>query len=480
MQRPFPCSWLRSMGRWSVVALMLPLLAVASCNSGVSGSRTTSSTGASSTSAAASYGTSSATTGLGTASDWPTYHHDAGRSGVSSDQQSVGQVKQAWVSPQVDGDIYAEPLVVGGQVIVATEGNTVYSLDAASGAVSWKVNLGTPVPGSALPCGNIDPSGITGTPVADVSTSTLYVVGNLNSGLHHELFALSLQNGSIRWHRSIDPPGLSPTVEQQRGALALVDGRVYVPFGGLFGDCGQYRGAVVSSAADGTGTLASYVVPTQRMAGIWNPAGPVQDAQGNLLVTTGNSQSQSRFDYGNSVIRLSQALTVKDYFAPTNWQNLNATDGDLGSLGPLLLQDGRVVAIGKDGRAYLLAAGSLGGIGGQAGSVDIGESAFGAGAVSGQMVFVPCTGALVGLRVSGQKMQVAWKVSGGAGPPIVAAGLVWSLGNDGLLKAVDPQSGSIKFTKQFNTPPSRFTSLSASNGLLFVPDSRRITALSLR
>ena len=410
MQRPFPSSWLRSMGRWSALALVLPLLAMASCASGVSGSRATSSAGGSSSSTGA--GIASSTTVLGTASDWPTYHHDAGRSGVSSDQQPVGQVKQAWVSSQVDGDIYAEPLVVGGHAIVATEGNTVYSLDAASGTVAWKVNLGTPVPGSALPCGNIDPSGITGTPVADVSSSTLYVVGNLNSGLHHELFALSLENGSIRWHRSIDPPGLSPTVEQQRGALALVGGRVYIPFGGLFGDCGQYRGAVVSSAADGTGTLASYVVPTQRMAGIWNPAGPVEDAQGNLLVTTGNSQSQSQFDYGNSVIRLSQALAVKDYFAPSNWQNLNATDGDLGSLGPMLLEDGRVVAIGKDGRAYLLAAGSLGGVSGQVGSIDIGESAFGAGAVNGQMVFVPCAGALVGLRVNGQTMQVAWKVSG--------------------------------------------------------------------
>lgn len=480
MQQPLSHTWLRFFGRWSAFALMLPLLAMASCASGAPGSSTTLTTVASSSSAPASSGTASSTTGVGAVTDWPAYHHDAGRSGVSSDQQPVGQVKQAWVSAQFDGDIYAEPLVIGSRVIVATEGNTIYSLNAASGAVAWKVNLGMPVPGSALPCGNIDPSGITGTPVADVSTSTLYVVAFLNSGLHHELFALSLDNGTIRWHRSIDPPGLSPTVEQERGALALVGGRVYVPFGGLFGDCGQYRGAVVSSAADGTGGLTSYVVPTQRMAGIWNPAGPVEDVQGNLLVTTGNSQSQGQFDYGNSVIRLAQTLTVKDYFAPTNWQNLNATDGDLGSLGPVRLTDGRVVAIGKDGMAYLLAAGNLGGVGGQVSSVDIGESAFGAAAVSGQMVFVPCSGALLGLRINGQTMQVAWRLSGGAGPPIVAAGLVWSLGNDGLLRAVDPQSGSIKYTKQFNAPPSRFTSVSASNGLLFVPDSRTITALRLR
>ena len=154
--------------------------------------------------------------------------------------------------------------------------------------------------------------------------------------------------------------GSSPAVEQQRGALALNAGRVYVPFGGLYGDCGPYKGAVVSVAADGSGDLASYIVPTSRMAGIWNPAGPAVDGAGDLWVTTGNSAGQSTFDYGNALIRLSPELQVIDYFAPADWARLNAGDVDLGSLGPVLLPGGRVLAVGKAGVAYLVDAGEPG------------------------------------------------------------------------------------------------------------------------
>ena len=412
--------------------------------------------------------------------DWPTYHHDAARSGVSSDQQTLGSVKAAWTSASLDGAIYAEPLVVGGKVIVATEGNSVYALDAVSGQTVWTASFGAPVPGGALPCGNIDPSGITGTPVVNVAGGTIYAVAFLKASMQHELFALDLQTGSVRWHRPIDPPGLSPLVEQERGALTLAGGRVYVPFGGLYGDCGQYKGAVVSVAADGTGNLASYIVPTNRMAGIWNPAGPVVDANGDLWVTTGNSQSQSTFDYGNSAIKLSPQLQVIDYFAPSDWKDLNAGDVDLGSLGPVLLPGGRALAVGKSGDAYLLDAGTLGGVGAAITSINIGSSAFGAAATTGSAVFVPCSGALVGLTISNDRIGIAWRISGGFGPPIVAAGMVWSLGEDGRLKALDPQSGAIKFSAKLGNPVSRFISLAAAGGRLFVPDGKKIQAFSLR
>jgi outer membrane protein assembly factor BamB len=420
------------------------------------------------------------TTSSAGAGDWFTYHHDAARSGVASDQLPLGRVRQAWVSAPLDGAVYAEPLVVGGRVVVATEANSVYVLDATSGAAVWHQTLGDPVPGNMLPCGNIDPSGITGTPVVDVSAGTIYVVANLRSGVHHELFALDLATGAVRWHRPIDPPGLSPLVEQERGALALAGGRVYVPFGGLYGDCGQYRGAVVSSAADGSGQLAAYVVPTSRMAGIWNPAGPVVDAHGDLWVTTGNSESQSSFDFGNAVIRLSPQLSVGDYFAPADWAALNAGDTDLGSLGPVLLPENRVLAVGKSGIAYLLDGGNLGHVGGAIASTRIGSSAFGAAATTGSMVFVPCSGALVAVRVAGDQIAVVWSLPGGAGPPIVAAGEVWSFGYDGQLRAVDPGTGTIKFSTQLTPPVSRFVSLAAAGGRLFVADGTKIVAFRLR
>ena len=424
--------------------------------------------------------TPSTTTPSGSAGDWSAYYHDAARSGVSSDQLPLGKVRQAWASAQLDGALYAQPLVVGDRVVVATEANSVYALDAASGATVWRATLGPPVPGNLLPCGNIDPSGITGTPVVDVSAGTIFVVANLRTGPHHELFALDLATGVVRWHHAIDPPGLSPLVEQERGALALVGGRVYVPFGGLYGDCGQYRGAVVSAAADGSGALSSYVVPTSRMAGIWNPAGPVVDSSGDLWVTTGNSESQSSFDFGDAVIHLSPQLAVRDYFAPSDWPALNAGDVDLGSLGPVLLPNNRVLAVGKSGIAYLLDSGNLGHVGGQLASVQIGSGAFGAAAIMGSTAYVPSSDALVAVRVVGNGLSVLWRLSGGAGPPIVAAGEVWSLKHDGKLVAVDPETGTVRFTTQLTRPVSQFFSLAAASGRIFVADGMKITAFSLR
>jgi outer membrane protein assembly factor BamB len=415
----------------------------------------------------------------GATAGWPTYHHDAARSAVSSDQAALGQVKQTWTSAELDGALYAQPLVIGDTVIAATESDSVYALNATSGATLWRANLGSPVPGSELPCGNIDPSGITGTPLVDVVSGTIYVVAFLHDGPHHELFALDLATGTVRWHKTVDPPGLSPLVEQQRGALTMAGGKLYVAFGGLYGDCGQYRGAVVSVSADGTGALASYVVPTSRMAGIWNPGGALVDAHGDLWVVTGNSESQSNFDYGDSVIRLSPGLRVLDYFAPQDWARLNAGDLDLSSLDPVLLPGGRVLAAGKTGTAYLLDAGNLGHVGTAIATTGIGSSPFGTAAVLGLRVFVPCTGALIAVDTSANALRVAWKVDGGAGSPIVAADHVWYLGYDGILRAVDPASGAVVFTLQLTTPVSRFVTPSAANGRLFVASGQKITAVSL-
>ncbi len=450
----------------------------------VSSSTTTTSTagGATSTSSVntTSASVSTTVTSPSGSADWPTYHHDVARSGVSSDQQALGSVKAAWTSASLDGNIYAEPLVVGGRVIVATEGNSVYALDASTGQTVWTASLRAPVPGGALPCGNIDPSGITGTPAIDVAAGTIYTVAFLKASMQHELFALDLQTGAVRWHRPVDPPGLSPLVEQERGALTLSGGRVYVPFGGLNGDCGQYKGAVVSVAADGSGNLTSYIVPTSRMAGMWNPAGPVVDGNGDLWVTTGNSESRSTFDYGDAAIRLSPQLQVLDYFAPSNWAALNARDLDLCSLNPVLLPSGRVLVMGKDGVAYLLDAANLGKVSGGLNSVDVGSRSYGGAATDGGSVFVPCTSDLVGLTISNDKIAVAWKVSGGACSPIIAAGAVWFLGYDGTLKAVDPQSGAVKFSTKLGSPVTRFISLAAAEGRLFVPEGAKITAFSLR
>ncbi|HLH27632.1 MAG TPA: PQQ-binding-like beta-propeller repeat protein, partial [Acidimicrobiales bacterium] len=174
--------------------------------------------------------------------DWATYHGDGARTGAASVPVSTPP-RSLWTA-HVNGAIYAQPVAASGLVVVATERDVVVALDAATGAVRWSTPLGSPVAGSSLPCGDIDPSGITGTPV--VAGGVVYVAAFV-APAHHVLFAIDLLTGAIREQSPVDLPGLSPTVEQQRGALTVANGRVYVPFGGLYGDCGQYKGGVVGA-----------------------------------------------------------------------------------------------------------------------------------------------------------------------------------------------------------------------------------------
>jgi outer membrane protein assembly factor BamB len=177
------------------------------------------------------------------APSWTTYHLDNARTGDDTSEPSFASLTPGF-NVAVDGAVYAEPLVTGNSVIVATENDSVYALDAATGATQWRTTLGAPVRRSTLPCGNIDPLGITGTPVIDNATGTVYAVTEIATlaGPAHQLVALNLTNGAVKWQRSADVNGMDPSVHQQRAALTLANGRVYFAYGGLAGDCGQYVG----------------------------------------------------------------------------------------------------------------------------------------------------------------------------------------------------------------------------------------------
>lgn len=464
-----------------VVALVVSSLAYVALGPGGAGKSSTLSGTASS---ATSSGTGGSATGSGTTlaqngqgcspADWTTYHGNNSRSGhAPSPTSSAGA---DWVSPHLDGEVYAEPLSCGGRLMVATENDTVYSLNATSGAVEWRTHLGAPMQGSSLPCGDIDPSGITGTPVIDPASGLVYVVAFLTPGAH-KLVGLNVADGTVRFSRSADPPGANPLVEQQRGALTLAGGRVYVPYGGLLGDCGDYHGWVVGLDADGTGGLISYQVQSQREAGIWAPSGAATDSSGDIFVATGNGASESQFDYGNSVIELSPALKQLGYFAPTNWQQLNQGDTDLGSFGPLLLADGEILQVGKEGTGYLLNASDLGGIGGQLYSSNVCGSAFGGGAESEGMAFVPCTDGLFAVATSPKSFQVAWHSPRfPAGPPIVTGGTVWTLDtSSGTLHGYDASTGAELHSFDAGQV-TRFTTPSFGDGRIFVAAGTQVLA----
>ena len=404
------------------------------------------------------------------ATDWTTYHGNNSRNADAGPTggRLLSCVRPGWKSQALDGQVYAEPLVYRGIVVVATEKDNVYGLNLTSGATVWVARLGTPVDGSSLPCGDINPTGITGTPVINPVTGTVYVVAFEAPGAHY-LVALDAHSGSIRFTEPADPSGANPLVQQERSALSLGNGRVYVMYGGLAGDCGDYNGWVVGFNADGTGSMVSYEVPSQRGAGIWAPSGAAMDLAGNLFVATGNGASTGSFDFSNSVIELSPSLQEMAYFAPTDWARLNTGDTDLGSVGPMILGHGELFQVGKEGVGYLLDADALGGVGGQLFSDHVCSSAFGGTAQSGSVVFVSCTDGLVALNTTSYSFSVLWRgPSYPAGPPIVTGGEVW---------VVDTSSGelfgySVHNGSQIYSAPTgsvtRFTTPSTSGGWVLV------------
>lgn len=392
---------------------------------------------------------------------------------------SLSGPRVAW-SASVDADVYASPLIVNGHVIVATENNTVYSLDVFTGSVVWTIHLGDPVDARSLPCGNIGPvTGITGTPAVDPATSRVYVVAFLRSR-HHMLFALSLVDGKVVSQQDIDPAGSNPSVQQQRGALSIGSGFVYVPLGGLYGDCGAYHGYLVGVPLAG-GTARLYRVPSAEGAGIWTPQGASIASDGSVYVVTGNATGGSGFGYSNSVVQLSPDLSsVVSYFAPSNWAALNASDTDLGSVGATLLPGGLVMSIGKQGVVYVLRAGSLGGIGGQLVNRHVCSGAWGGTAwMEPSTVFVPCADGLFKLVVTSSSVQVEWYGRPSLGSPIISAGAVWAIDStSATLYALDPSDGHVLFTSNLGHA-AHFATPAATDGFVVAPAGQTVVAISV-
>jgi hypothetical protein len=414
--------------------------------------------------------------------NWTTYHQNLDRAGVQTGLPGT-TASPRWQTPtSLDGQVYAEPLVCGNSVFVSTENNSVYSINGTTGLVQWRTNLGTPVPGNTLPCGDIDPSGITGTPVIDAATGTIYVVAFLFSsgGDQHVLFGLDIDTGVVVSTEIADGSGASPEVEQERGALALGNGYVYVPYGGLAGDCGPYHGWVVGVPIGASGPVLSYQVPTSREGGIWSPGGITISPGGDLFVATGNGAATMGFDYGDSVIELSPTLTVLGYFAPTNWAQLNADDTDLGSVAPTVLPNGDVFQIGKAGVGYILSGTNLGGIGGQIYNASICDGGYGGTAHVGQSVLVPCTNGLFDVIVSGTSFSVAWQtVSFDSGSPIVTGDVVWAVNTStGDLLGFSLTTGAELFDVALDSA-DHFISPTAAPGSVFVADGSELFAINV-
>ena len=298
------------------------------------------------------------------------------------------------------GSMWASPLYVEngpngkGAFIVATTGNQVLALDETDGHTVWMTSIGSAPAAnqsSGAKCGNIHPLGIISTPIIDLNARRVYVAGAIGtteiSG--HQIHALSLDDGtdvtSGGWPVDVTKLAAGSTsfgsmvaYQNQRAALTLVNGILYVAYGGHSGDCGEYHGWVI--AVDTTDATKTGAWATQGDGeAVWAPGGLPSDGSSVFAVTgnnTGLTAPTTHLD-SEEVVRLTGMAMVdrssnKNIFYPTRWQAMDGTnDYDLGASNALYLEvpgatpSKYVIALAKDGHMYMLDAGNLGGLGGQ-------------------------------------------------------------------------------------------------------------------
>jgi polyvinyl alcohol dehydrogenase (cytochrome) len=421
---------------------------------------------------------------------WTVYHDSPAGTGVAPGVTSVDTANRAWTSPALDGQIYGEPLVFDGRVYVATENDTVYALTARTGSKVWSAHLATPVPSADLPCGDITPTvGITGTPVIDPSRHEIFVVADevVNGAPAHVLTGLDTATGKTEMTQHVDPAGANTAALLQRTGLTLDDGRVVFGMGGNFGDCSAYKGRVIAVPETG-GKPAMFTVDAaagESQGAIWmGGAAPVVDAAGHVWVTAGNGSVYSyshAYDDSDSILELSPAMRLLQYFAPSNWPVNNSQDLDM-SMAPALLPDGQVMLAGKSRIVYLLDGAHLGGIGHQQASLAAacGNDIDGGIALSGMTVYLPCFSGIIAVTAarSPPSLHLDWSSGTGGGPPIRAAGLVWTIGQNGVLYGLGPDTGKIRQQASIGAVANHFPTPAVADGLMLAPAANDVVAFT--
>jgi hypothetical protein len=283
----------------------------------------------------------------------------------------------------ITGNVHAQPLYIedgpnGAMVVVVTASNNVYALHADTGTVIWsRTDIG-PAVTSGLPCGNINPVGIIGTPVVDLASRSLFFDALIDgTPKKHFVFSLNVDTGATNPNWPVDLNAtanyngtqFTSLVQEERGALALVNGIVYLPFSGYFGDCGTYHGWVVGVDINNPSNVMAWATDAIG-GGIWGHSGVASDGT-NMFVITGNTFTSpgDPWSGGEAIVRFQAGPVFSDFWAPNNWQNLDNGDTDLGGCSAILIDapgatpSTLVLALGKDGNAYLLNRNNLGGVG---------------------------------------------------------------------------------------------------------------------
>lgn len=456
-----------------------------------------------------------------------TQHHNHGsRDGLYVDPAFVpalvaGLKRDLRFDGSLSGNVYAQPLYIedgpGGKamVVVVTEANNVYALDALSGGVLWQTNVGPPVPSGVLPCGNVVPVGISGTPVVDLPSRALFFNAMIRSTTpKHFIFSLNVDTGNINpgWPVDVNATARSGSTvfnslaQGERGALAIVGTNLYVPYGGLFGDCGTYYGWVVGVPLSNPANVMAWAT-TARGGGAWAVGGIASDGV-DPFVATGNTMGATGWGGGEAVIHLSPGVRLTNgtmnYWAPTNWAALDSSDTDLGGSGPVVVDvpgatpSKLVAAFGKDGNAYLLNRTNLGGISRPLAQVHVLNSTIIQAAAAYQTTLssylvLAASGNLYALRVGASNpptLTLAWSVSEGhgRGSPFVTSTdgtnnvIVWGIGSEGdqRLHAFDGDTGTNIFTgggtNELMAGTHRFNTAIAARGRIYVANDNKVYA----
>ena len=428
----------------------------------------------------------------------------------------------------ISGNVYAQPLYIEGgpggraMVIAVTESNNVYALDAANGSVIWQRNVGVPAPLSSFMCGDIDPLGITGTPVVDLPSRTLFfdAMTTPDHGVtaKHLIYALNVDTGTTNsgWPVDVDATAKSGSTfftsmtQNQRSALAVLGTNLYVPYGGLAGDCGTYHGWLVGVPLNQPTNVMAWATGAAG-GGAWAVGGVASDDGVVPFLATGNTFGASVWSGGEAVIRFRPGPVfsglTNDYWAPNNWPSLDLGDADIGGSGPLIVDvpgatpSKLVVALGKDGNAYLLNRTNLGGVSVPLAQAHVSSSEIIQAAATYQtshgthVVFCGNGSLLSAFRIGASNPPTISSVmnmnQNGQGSPFVTSTdgtnnvVVWGIGSEGdqRLHGFDGDTGAVIFNgggaNELMAGTHRFNTAIVARGRIYVANDRKVYAFAV-
>jgi outer membrane protein assembly factor BamB len=385
------------------------------------------------------------------------FHNHASRDGLYIDgaftqSAAANMTRDLNFDGTIVGNVYAQPLYIEGgpngpMVIAVTESNNVYALDATTGTVIWQRNVGAPVPAPDLSCTNVGSMGIIGTPIVNLNSRALFlnamVTPDGGATIKHYIISLNVDTGDINpgWPVDVEMTAqyngmtFNAAIQQQRPALAIVGNILYVGYGSM-SDCDFYRGWLVGVPINNPASITAWAAGTIEViwgGAIWAVGGVASDGN-NPFVTTGNTFSTGGiWSGGEAVIRFQPGPTFSgnpnDYWAPSNWLQLDSGDTDLGASGPLLVDvpgatpSRLIVAMGKDQHAYLLNRDNLGGITAPIASAQESFSYI----IQAAAAYRTTQSTYVALRAGGDKLR-AFRITA-ASPPTIATG--WDVARNG-------------------------------------------------